>query len=83
MSAVPASAISGQVPRPGHPHPEPRRGQQQRHRRHAQPGDLDAAESDLAALRDQVAGRVALAAFPSAAASFVPAAWATLAGSAP
>ena len=44
---------------------------------------LDAAESDLAALRDQVAGRVALAAFPSAAASFVSAAWAVLAGSAP
>src|SRR6516165_4461603 len=44
---------------------------------------LDAAESDLAALRDQIAGRVTLAAFPSAAASFVPAAWASLAGSAP
>ena len=44
---------------------------------------LDAAESDLAELRDQVAGRVALAAFPSAAASVVPAAWAALAGSAP
>jgi DNA-binding transcriptional LysR family regulator len=44
---------------------------------------LDAAESDLAALRDQVAGRVALAAFPSAAASFVASAWAALAQSAP
>jgi DNA-binding transcriptional LysR family regulator len=44
---------------------------------------LEAAESDLAALRDQVAGRVALTAFPSAAASFVSAAWAALAGSAP
>jgi DNA-binding transcriptional LysR family regulator len=44
---------------------------------------LDAAESDLAALREQVAGQVALAAFPSAAATFVPAAWAALAGSAP
>ena len=44
---------------------------------------LDAAEADLAALRDQVAGRVAVAAFPSAAASFVPAGWAALAGSAP
>jgi DNA-binding transcriptional LysR family regulator len=44
---------------------------------------LDAAEADLAALRDQVAGRVTLAAFPSAAAAIVPAAWATLAGSAP
>jgi DNA-binding transcriptional LysR family regulator len=44
---------------------------------------LEAAESDLAALRDQVAGRVTLTAFPSAAASFVSAAWAALAGSAP
>jgi len=44
---------------------------------------LEAAEADLAALRDQIAGRVALAAFPSAAASVVPAAWAALAGSAP
>ena len=44
---------------------------------------LDAAESDLAALRDQVTGRVTLAAFPSAAASFVPAAWAALAHSTP
>ena len=44
---------------------------------------LDAAESDLAALRDQVAGRVALAAFPSAAATIVSAAWAALARSAP
>ena len=44
---------------------------------------LDAAEADLAALRDQVAGRVTLAAFPSAAAAIVPPAWAALAGSAP
>jgi DNA-binding transcriptional LysR family regulator len=44
---------------------------------------LDAAESDLAALRDQVSGRVALAAFPSAGAAIVPAAWAALARSAP
>ena len=44
---------------------------------------LDAADADLAALRDQIAGRVALAAFPSAAASLVPAAWAALANSAP
>jgi DNA-binding transcriptional LysR family regulator len=44
---------------------------------------LDTAEADLAALRDQVAGRVTLAAFPSAAASLVPAAWAALADSAP
>jgi DNA-binding transcriptional LysR family regulator len=44
---------------------------------------LDAAESDLAALRDQVSGRVGLAAFPSAAATFVPAAWAALGRSAP
>ena len=44
---------------------------------------LDAAEADLAGLRDQIAGRVALAAFPTAAASLVPAAWAALAASAP
>jgi DNA-binding transcriptional LysR family regulator len=44
---------------------------------------LDAAESDLAALRDQISGRVALAAFPSAGAAIVPAAWAALARSAP
>jgi len=44
---------------------------------------LEAAEADLAALRDQTAGRVTLATFPSAAASLVPAAWAALAGSAP
>ena len=44
---------------------------------------LEAAEADLAALRDQIAGRVALAAFPSAAANLVPAAWAALAASAP
>jgi DNA-binding transcriptional LysR family regulator len=44
---------------------------------------LDAAEADLAALRDQVAGRVTLAAFPSAAAAIVPGAWAALARSAP
>jgi DNA-binding transcriptional LysR family regulator len=44
---------------------------------------LDAAEADLAALRDQVAGRVTLSAFPSAAATIVPAAWAALARSAP
>ena len=44
---------------------------------------LDAAESDLAALRDQIAGRVALAAFPSAAATIVPAAWVALAQAAP
>jgi DNA-binding transcriptional LysR family regulator len=44
---------------------------------------LDAAEADLAALRDQVVGRVTLAAFPSAAAGILPAAWAALARSAP
>src|ERR1700750_2282339 len=44
---------------------------------------LHAAEADRGALRDQIAGRVTLAAFPSAAASLVPAAWAALAGSAP
>ncbi len=44
---------------------------------------LDAAETDLAAMREQVAGRVALAAFPSAGATMVAAAWASLARSAP
>jgi DNA-binding transcriptional LysR family regulator len=44
---------------------------------------LDAAEADLAALRDQVSGRVALAAFPSAAATIVAAAWGALGCSAP
>jgi DNA-binding transcriptional LysR family regulator len=44
---------------------------------------LDAAEADLAALRDQAAGRVRLAAFPSAAAGLVPAAWTALACSSP
>jgi len=44
---------------------------------------LDAAEADLAALRDQVTGRVALAAFPSAAATVVAAAWAALSAAAP
>jgi DNA-binding transcriptional LysR family regulator len=44
---------------------------------------LNAAEADLAALRDQVAGRVTLAAFPSAAAAIVPGAWAALARAAP
>src|SRR6201989_1561185 len=44
---------------------------------------LDAAEADLATLRDQIAGRVTLAAFPSAAASLGPAAWTALAGSGP
>lgn len=44
---------------------------------------LDAAESDLAALQNQAVGRVALAAFPSAAAGIVPAAWARLARSSP
>ena len=44
---------------------------------------LEAAESDLAALRDQVAGRVTLAAFPSAGATIVAAAWTALAHAAP
>jgi DNA-binding transcriptional LysR family regulator len=44
---------------------------------------LDAAEADLAALRDQVAGHVCLSAFASAARNIVPAAWAALAASAP
>jgi len=45
--------------------------------------ELDAAEADLAALRDQAVGRVCLAAFPSAAAAIVPPAWAALTRSAP
>jgi len=44
---------------------------------------LEAAEADLAALREQVAGRVELAAFPSAGATIVAAAWTALARSAP
>ena len=44
---------------------------------------LDAAEADIAALRDQVAGRVTLAAFPSAAAGLVPGAWRALRDTAP
>jgi DNA-binding transcriptional LysR family regulator len=44
---------------------------------------LDAAEADVAALRDHVAGSVRLAAFPSAGATLVPRAWAALAASAP
>ena len=44
---------------------------------------LDAAEADIAALRDQVAGRVTLAAFPSAAAGLVPGAWRVLRDAAP
>ena len=44
---------------------------------------LDAAEAEVAGLRDEVAGRVHLAAFPSAAATIVPAAWAALARSSP
>jgi DNA-binding transcriptional LysR family regulator len=44
---------------------------------------LDAAEADIAALRDQVAGRVTLAAFPSAAAALVPDTWRALSEHAP
>ena len=44
---------------------------------------LESAEADLAALRDQVAGLVTLAAFPSMAATVVATTWATLAESAP
>ncbi len=44
---------------------------------------LDAAEAEVSALRDQVSGRVTIAAFPSAAAAIVPRAWAGLACSAP
>jgi DNA-binding transcriptional LysR family regulator len=39
---------------------------------------LDAAEGDLAALRDEVSGRVTLACIPSASAAIVPAAWRAL-----
>lgn len=44
---------------------------------------LDAAEADIAALRDQVAGRVTLAAFPSVAAALVPGTWRALSEQAP
>jgi DNA-binding transcriptional LysR family regulator len=44
---------------------------------------LDAAEAEIAALRDQVAGRVTLASFPSAAAGIVPNALKDLRGTAP
>jgi DNA-binding transcriptional LysR family regulator len=44
---------------------------------------LSSAEADLAELRDQVAGRVALAAFPSAATAVVAPAWTALGPSAP
>src|ERR1022692_2013893 len=44
---------------------------------------LDAAEADVATLRDQVTGSVTLAAFPSAGITLVPAVWAALAQSAP
>jgi len=44
---------------------------------------LDAAEADIAALRDQVAGRVTLAAFPSVAAALVPDTWRALSEHAP
>jgi DNA-binding transcriptional LysR family regulator len=44
---------------------------------------LNSAEAELAELRDQVAGRVTLAAFPSAAAALVAPAWAALGPAAP
>lgn len=44
---------------------------------------LDLAEADLADFRDEISGRVALAAFPSASATIVPTAWSTLARTAP
>ncbi|HEY6498395.1 MAG TPA: LysR family transcriptional regulator [Streptosporangiaceae bacterium] len=44
---------------------------------------LNSAEADLAELRDQVAGRVALAAFPSAATAVVAPAWTALSPAAP
>jgi DNA-binding transcriptional LysR family regulator len=44
---------------------------------------LDAAEADVAALREQVTGRVSVAAFPSAGVALLPSAWAALQDSAP
>jgi molybdate transport repressor ModE-like protein len=44
---------------------------------------LDAAEADVAALREQVAGRVVVAAFPSAGVTLLPSAWAALRDGAP
>jgi DNA-binding transcriptional LysR family regulator len=44
---------------------------------------LDAAEADVAALREQVTGRVSLAAFPSAGVALLPSVWAALRDSAP
>jgi DNA-binding transcriptional LysR family regulator len=44
---------------------------------------LDAAEAAVAALGDQVTGSITLAAFPSAAATFVPSMWTALSTSAP
>ncbi len=44
---------------------------------------LDAAEADVAALREQVTGRVSLAAFPSAGIALLPGVWAALRDSAP
>jgi DNA-binding transcriptional LysR family regulator len=44
---------------------------------------LDAAEAEVAGLRDEVTGRVALAAFPSAAATILPPVWQALAHDAP
>jgi len=44
---------------------------------------LDAAEGDLAALRDEVSGQVALACIPSASAAIVPTAWRALRAEAP
>jgi DNA-binding transcriptional LysR family regulator len=44
---------------------------------------LEAAEADLAALRETVSGRVRVAAFPSAAATLLPRAWSRLRDSAP
>ncbi len=44
---------------------------------------LAAAESDIAGFKGQVSGAVKLAAFTSAAATFIPAAWAAIADAAP
>ena len=46
-------------------------------------GQLDAAEAEVAGLREQIVGRVAIAAFPSAAAALLPGVWSTLTAEAP
>ncbi len=46
-------------------------------------GQLEAAEAEVAGLREQIVGRVSIAAFPSAAAALLPDVWATLTRDAP